>query len=76
MEPIDGKVESLCATILNTDTESWEIRNKAMLTLTEIVSSYGDEEQHVLDEIFTASVFRLLKEPVKNMVSTRRLDTT
>ena len=70
MEPIEASVEALCATIMKTDAEEWEVRNKAMLQLTDIVVRHRDDDAHVLNELFTANVFRALKEPVKNMVST------
>jgi hypothetical protein len=63
-----AKIELLCTTILKTDAESWEIRNKAMLQLTEIVVAHKDDAPEALNEIFSANVFKLLKEPVKNMV--------
>jgi hypothetical protein len=63
-----GKIELLSTTILKTDSESWEIRNKAMLQLTEIVVAHKDDSPEDLNEIFSANAFKLLKEPVKNMV--------
>lgn len=68
MDPIESKVEALANTILKTDAESWEIRNKAILQLGDIVMSFKDESDEVINEYFTANVFRTLKEPVKNMV--------
>ena len=68
MEPIESKVESLTNTILKTDAESWEIRNKAILQLTDLVLRFKDESDETINEHFTANVFRMLKEPVKNMV--------
>jgi hypothetical protein len=64
-----AKIELLSTTILKTDAESWEIRNKAMLQLTEIVVAHRDDSPETLNELFSANVFKLLKEPVKNMVS-------
>ena len=68
MEPIESKVESLANTILKTDAESWEIRNKAFLQLTDLVSRFKDEPDEIINEHLTANIFRMLKEPVKNMV--------
>eukprot|EP01032_Pedospumella_encystans_P017632 gene17632-20086_t len=68
MEPIDSKVESLTNTILKTDAESWEIRNKAILQLTDLVSRFKDEPDEIINEHLTANIFRMLKEPVKNMI--------
>lgn len=68
MDPIESKVEALANTILKTDAESWEIRNKAILQLGDLVMSFKDESEDTINEHFTANVFRTLKEPVKNMV--------
>lgn len=68
MDAIESKVEALANTILKTDAESWEIRNKAILQLGDIVMSFKDESEETINEHFTANVFRTLKEPVKNMV--------
>eukprot|EP00598_Pedospumella_elongata_P002820 CAMPEP_0184974204 /NCGR_PEP_ID=MMETSP1098-20130426/5745_1 /TAXON_ID=89044 /ORGANISM="Spumella elongata, Strain CCAP 955/1" /LENGTH=858 /DNA_ID=CAMNT_0027496747 /DNA_START=70 /DNA_END=2646 /DNA_ORIENTATION=+ len=68
MEPIDSKVETLTNTILKTDAESWEIRNKAILQLTDLVSRFKDEPDEIINEHLTANIFRMLKEPVKNMI--------
>ncbi len=72
MEPIESKVESLTNTILKTDAESWEIRNKAILQLTDLVLRFKDETDETINEHFTANVFRMLKEPIKNMVMSWR----
>jgi hypothetical protein len=68
-ESIEPKFESLCASILKHDAESWEVRNKAVLQMTEIVVSYAEASPQILNDTFTASIFRMLKEPVKNMVN-------
>lgn len=68
MESIESKIDALCSIILKTDAEDWEKRNKAMLQLTDIVVSFSDESTQAINDAFTASVFRTMKEPVKNMV--------
>lgn len=69
MDSIESTVEAHCATIMKTDSESWEIRNRAMIQLTELVCLYKDQSHQELNDLFSANVFRVLKEPVKNMVS-------
>lgn len=68
MESVEGTVEALCQTIMKTDTEDWEVRNKAMVQLAELVAKHKDDPPATLNEIFTANVFRALKEPIKSMV--------
>lgn len=69
MESIEAKIDALCSTILKTDAEDWEKRNKAMLQLTDIAISFKDESVQAINDAFTANVFRMMKEPIKNMVS-------
>ena len=66
----ENEVEKQCSLILKTDPEFWEIRNKAILALTELVARY-DRHPNVQD-IIGMSVFRLLKEPIKNMMADLR----
>ncbi len=66
--PIETKVENLCNTVLKSE-EFWEVKNKAVLQLNDLVSTFQDQAEDVIDESFTANVFRLFKEPVKVMVS-------
>jgi len=66
----EADVEKQCNLILKTDPEFWEIRNKAVLALTELV---GKHERHPnVQDILGMSVFRLLKEPMKNMMADLR----
>jgi len=67
---VESEVEKQCAIILKTDNEFWEIRNKAILHLTELVGRY---EKHAnVQDILGMGVFRLLKEPIKNMIADLR----
>lgn len=68
MESIEAKVDSLCSTILKTDAEDWEKRNKAMLQLTDMVNTFKDLSAEEINDAFTANVFRMMKDPTKNMV--------
>ena len=69
---IEKKVEKECELILKTDNEFWEIRNTSMLKLIAIVTSLqGTEADHV-QEVFSLNIFRLLKDPIKQMVADLR----
>lgn len=48
------------------DAEFWDTRNKAILTLTELVSKWEDSAQcHVA---ISSNVYRALRDPVISMV--------
>lgn len=64
---IEAKAEKLCDVIMKKD-EFWETKNKAILLLIDLVLPYENQADEVLDEVFSAGFFRLLKEPVKAMV--------
>jgi hypothetical protein len=66
--PIGTTVENLCNIVLKSE-EFWEVKNKAVLQLNDLVSTFHDQTEDVINESFTANVFRLFKEPVKVMVS-------
>jgi hypothetical protein len=67
---VEAEVEKQGAIILKTDAEFWEIRNKAILSLTELVGRY---EKHAnVQDILGMGVFRLLKEPIKNLIADLR----
>eukprot|EP01038_Epipyxis_sp_PR26KG_P011776 gene11776-15757_t len=63
----ESKVEDICNKILKTDSEFWEIKNKAVQQLISLVSQYEDNP-----DVLSSSFFRMLKEPVKNMISDLR----
>lgn len=65
----ESQIDQQCSLILRTDSEFWEIRNKAILQLTTIISTYKDADPSVIPEVFNANVFRMLKDPVKIMVN-------
>eukprot|EP00981_Chlorochromonas_danica_P006196 scaffold1307_cov166-Ochromonas_danica.AAC.18 len=69
-ESLESKVDQLCTTILQADSETWDVKNKAVLQLITLVSSY-ETKPEALDD-FTPGVFRALKEPVKQMVTDLR----
>lgn len=73
MDPsTDGKFEVLCNQILRTDSEYWEIRNKAVLGLTSLTLQYEGADAAKIQEIFNPNVFRMLKDPVKAVISDLR----
>ena len=49
------------------DSEFWEVRNKAMIALKNLVTQVEDAPN--VTDIISLQVFRLLKDPLKNMVS-------
>lgn len=69
---IDGKVEILCNQIIKTDSEFWEIRNKAVLGLTSLIIQYEGADVSKVVEIFNPNVYRLLKDPIKAVISDLR----
>lgn len=69
---IDAKVELLCNQILKTDSEFWETRNKAVVGLTNLISQYEGAEFSRIQEVFNPNVFRLLKDPIKAIISDLR----
>ncbi len=72
MADLESKIEKECQVILRTDSEEWDKRNKAMLNLTAIVAKYETSTYQVIVDQFTTSVFRLLKDPIKSMISDLR----
>lgn len=69
---IDAKVEALSIKILSTDSEFWEARNKAVLCLTTLILPYEGAESSRIQEVFNANVFRMLKDPIKDIISDLR----
>ena len=65
---LESRVEILCNIILKTDSENWDVKNKALLQMTELIISYDSQPPMVLQEAFSQNFFRLLKEPVKILV--------
>lgn len=65
----EHKVEQLCSTILSTDSEFWEVRNKCLNQLIELIMEQAD-----YPDVFTADFFRTLKDPVKILVSVKLVD--
>ena len=69
---MDSKVEALCIKILTTDSEFWEARNKAVLSLTSLIMPYEGAESSRIQEVFNTNIFRLLKDPIKDIISDLR----
>lgn len=66
---LETQFESLCSTILKTDNENWEVKNKLVLQMTELVQGYEGQSAQVIQDAFTTNLFRNLKEPMKALVS-------
>ena len=70
---VEQAVSVQCSTILKTDAERWETKNKALMALVEIVEQYRSVDDYTrIQEVFGMNIFRLLKEPVKNMIGDLR----
>jgi hypothetical protein len=52
------------------DSEFWEVRNKAMTAIKSLVAQV--EKAPNVTDIISLQVFRLLKDPIKNMISDLR----
>ena len=63
-----SKVDSLCNLIMKTDTENWEVRNKAVLHIVELIEPFQGQSVTLLNEAFDSEFFRAIKEPVKSLV--------
>jgi hypothetical protein len=68
MSDFEGRIEALCNVIVNSDAELWDARNKAVLEITAMITRYEGLDYARIPEIFTPSIFRLLKEPVKTLI--------
>lgn len=69
MTNLEDKVAQLCESILKTDGESWDSKNKAVLQLIDLIRQYENADQATISEAFTPDLFRSLKEPIKQLVS-------
>jgi len=65
-------VEGLCSIIDRTNPEFWDERNKAILNLTILVKRFESYESPRIQEIFTADALRLMRDPIKSMISDLR----
>lgn len=65
---IEAKVDKECSLILKTDSEFWEIRNKAMLSLLALAAQYEGSPPELCQKAWNLEVFRILKDPIKSMV--------
>ena len=64
---MEAKVEPLCQAILTADAENWDVKNKAILQITVLFIAYENTPE--LQDQFTPNLMRILKEPVKLLVS-------
>ena len=68
---LEQNVSAHCATIMKADSE-WESKNRAILQLTTLIEDYRDGNPTVIQELFGMNIFRILKEPLKAMISDLR----
>ena len=69
---LERQTEALCQQIKSTNAEFWEVRNKAVLGLLALISQYDHAPAATVHESFSPTFFRLLKEPLKDMISDLR----
>jgi hypothetical protein len=68
----EREVSKECAILVRKDAEEWEAKNKAISQLTRMVRKYENMELERIQEIFGMNIFRVLKEPIKQMMSDLR----
>lgn len=71
LNSFENKIEFNCNLVLKTDSEFWEIRNKGIVALRNLFAQL--ENTPNANEYATANIFRMLKDPVKLMVSQTRV---
>ena len=69
---ISNKFNGLHGQIMNNDSEFWEVRNKAVQGLTDLISTFEGYPLLRIQEIFNPSVSRMLKDIVKEMITDLR----
>ena len=69
---LEKQAEPLCNSIKQTLAENWEIRNKSVLGLLTLITQYENASPTVIQEAFSANFFRMLKEPLKDLISDLR----
>ena len=69
---LEKQAEPLCLSIKQTLAENWEIRNKSVLGLLTLITQYENASPTTIQEAFSANFFRMLKEPLKDLVSDLR----
>lgn len=68
MENLESKVEHQCNIILKTESEFWETRNKSMVAMINLISTYEGMDHAFVVDHFSPNFYRLLKEPLKSML--------
>lgn len=64
-------VEKQCSILLKVD-EGWEIKNKAINDLIDYIAQYQNERDELIRDAFNPNVFRLLKDPIRIMITDLR----
>jgi hypothetical protein len=72
----ESKIETFCNIITATKSEDWEKRNNAVLNLNKLISEYDGEEMSKIQELFNSNVLKLLKDPIKDLISDLRSQQT
>lgn len=67
-DSLESKIEQYCNTILTTDAENWDAKNRAILQMTTLVQSFQGKSPEDIQDAFTVNMFRSLKEPIKQLV--------
>lgn len=65
-------VEKECSVLLRKDADEWESKNRAIVQLTRMVKKYEAMDMDKIQEIFGMNIFRIMKEPLKFMMSDLR----
>ena len=65
-DSLESRIEKECLLITKTDSEYWEIRNKAVSSLLSIVSSFHNKSDAI--DTFNMNTFRILKDPIKSLL--------
>jgi hypothetical protein len=72
----ESRIETFCNIITATKSEDWDKRNNAVLNLTKLISECDGEETSKIQDLFNSNVFKLLKDPIKDLVSDLRSQQT
>lgn len=72
-ETPESLAQSLYDVISNTNTtnsdNNWTLSNSLVIKLQKCIQKYQDSELNIKNEVFTSNFFRLMKDPVKGLVS-------
>ena len=73
IDSFERKIQNYCTIISNNSPEFWEERNKAILGLISLVNDCKNSTSNInITEYFNIRMFRILKEPLKSMITDLR----